>query len=183
MSKTLAFPTHLMAVLFSAEISGQISDGHWENAVPHNHWKPWCDAEVIVDRDNPGRDFYAGRDKYDLLSPKFLQVCEPRMLVLGRLALQGFDADTCRLLSDSLWSLTPVDPANEDGPWHMVWTGMPTHEGKFWDARRAELEKFDLVQIRCIGEHPAFTSKQLRVGLAKMKAVMRTMRRKEVKTA
>ena len=34
--------------LWYAELSGQISDGAWENAKPMDHWEAWSEAEVMV---------------------------------------------------------------------------------------------------------------------------------------
>ena len=53
----LHFKTAAAANLFAVEITGQISDGAWENSRPLDHWKFWCDAEVVVD----GRIGHEGR--------------------------------------------------------------------------------------------------------------------------
>lgn len=45
----LHFKTTAAANLFASEITGQLSDGAWENTRPLDHWKFWCDAEVVVD--------------------------------------------------------------------------------------------------------------------------------------
>lgn len=37
--------------LWNCEVSGQLSDGNWENSRPHDHWEFWCDADVTFDRD------------------------------------------------------------------------------------------------------------------------------------
>ncbi len=41
--------------MYVGEMQGQISDGHWENRNPHDHWVPWCNIdEIVIDPDNPG---------------------------------------------------------------------------------------------------------------------------------
>ena len=35
-------------ILFEDELSGQISDGFWENTPPHDHWIVPCNAEISV---------------------------------------------------------------------------------------------------------------------------------------
>lgn len=45
----LYFNTLSAALLYNWELTGQISDGKYENARPYDHWKWICDAEVYVD--------------------------------------------------------------------------------------------------------------------------------------
>jgi hypothetical protein len=40
--------TQAQKLLYDNELCGQISDGHWENAIPSNHYHIMCDAEIIV---------------------------------------------------------------------------------------------------------------------------------------
>jgi hypothetical protein len=68
-------------ILFDEEISGQISDGMWENSRPFDHWKPWCDADVVVAEDgNVGRTFWASRDNYLITSKELLDIVGSRMV-------------------------------------------------------------------------------------------------------
>lgn len=66
-------------ILFDEEMSGQISDGMWENTRPYDHWEPWCDAEVVVG-ENVGRNFYARKDNYNLTNKDLLDIVGDRML-------------------------------------------------------------------------------------------------------
>ncbi len=65
--------------LFDHEIKGQLSDGQWENSRPLNHYKVWCDAEVVVG-EIPGRNFYAAKDNYNLTNAEFLACIDNRMI-------------------------------------------------------------------------------------------------------
>jgi len=67
-------------LLWDEELSGQISDGMWENTRPFNHYKSWCWAEVIVDPSNVGRNFYAMKDNYNFASTFMLECIGDRML-------------------------------------------------------------------------------------------------------
>lgn len=67
-------------ILFDEEMSGQISDGAWENTAPYDHWEVWCSAEVVVDPDNVGRNFYAKKDNYNLNRKDLLDIVGDRML-------------------------------------------------------------------------------------------------------
>ena len=80
----LKFKTQDQVTSFENEIMGQISDGHWENSRPHNHWKVWCDATVSVDPNVQGRNFYPSR-KYNLLSKEMLSVIGERIMVLVKM--------------------------------------------------------------------------------------------------
>ncbi len=70
------------------ELDGQLSDGHWENARPYDHWKVWCSAEVVVaPAGQPvGRTFAAMKDSYNFTSRELLEVVRLRMLSIVRIA-------------------------------------------------------------------------------------------------
>lgn len=76
-------------ILFDEELSGQISDGMWENSRPYDHWEPWCGAEVVVGL-NVGRNFYAKKDNYNFTNKDLLDVVGDRMVEAVR---KGFDPD------------------------------------------------------------------------------------------
>lgn len=46
---TLTFPNYRIAVLWAAEITGQISDGAWENSLHEPEWKELVGARIEVD--------------------------------------------------------------------------------------------------------------------------------------
>ena len=54
--------------LFEAEISGQISDGYWENARPYDHWKWVSGLDVEYDKniEDPGYLGHMHKKKYSL---------------------------------------------------------------------------------------------------------------------
>lgn len=71
------------------ELDGQLSDGHWENARPQEHWMDWCRCQVRTAAPGApvGRTFYAMRDRYALANPQLLRVVGARMLATVRVAL------------------------------------------------------------------------------------------------
>ena len=93
-------------VLMDHELSGQISDGNWENATPRDHWVSWCKAEVLVEPANRGINFYSMR-KYDFLSEELLKVVRTRMILYVRLA-QRFPDDGLNTL-ESLFHTIGTD--------------------------------------------------------------------------
>lgn len=90
-------------VLWENELSGQISDGCWENANPQDHWEAWCDATVVVDPDHLGRDFYARRDSYGFNVQSnllYIDCIRDRMLEYVRVATGDASYDLKALRKD-----------------------------------------------------------------------------------
>lgn len=67
------------AVLFEAELKGQISDGHWSNATPFNHFEEPCNAQVMVDPKNPRVSKWSSK-KYDFANSKLINIVGGRMI-------------------------------------------------------------------------------------------------------
>jgi len=76
---TVRVRTQAQKWLLKNELQGQISDGHWENS-GGNAWEDWSNAKVIVDPDNPGRNFNTSKDNYQLNSKALLDVVGDRMV-------------------------------------------------------------------------------------------------------
>ncbi len=97
----MTFRTEIQKLLFTNELSGQISDGQWENTRPHDHWENWCNAEILVG-DNVGRDFSTIKDNYNLNSKDLLDVVGQRMINMIKVkkALPGLPDDVCESIGD-----------------------------------------------------------------------------------
>ena len=104
-SGKLAFRNEVQAVLFDVELSGQISDGQWENLAIEDHWLDWSRAEVIVDPSNLGRDFFAKYESYNFVAKDLLEVIGDRMLTYGRatkaFGRKFFDNDRMSILCEN----------------------------------------------------------------------------------
>ncbi|MBC7866240.1 MAG: hypothetical protein H7X88_01790 [Gloeobacteraceae cyanobacterium ES-bin-316] len=85
MANQINFRNVVQAGLFKCEISGQISDGMWENTKPHDHWKIWCDANVNVNPSQVGRNFYPIKDNYNLTANDMLSVIGDRMINIANM--------------------------------------------------------------------------------------------------
>lgn len=72
--------TMAQKIMLDDELMGQISDGMWENTHPQDHWQPWCDATVVVDPENLGRNFWCPKDNYQINSSELLSIVGDRML-------------------------------------------------------------------------------------------------------
>lgn len=45
---TIAFASDVQATLWDACITGQLSDGYWENSRPYDHWRFWCSLQLVT---------------------------------------------------------------------------------------------------------------------------------------
>jgi len=77
-------PTWSAIELWQNEITGQLSDGAWENSTPDNHWEFWSDLEVKKGAPEVKGGGYARKTGYNLQG--LLSVIGERMLNKGRMA-------------------------------------------------------------------------------------------------
>ncbi|MCR4286208.1 MAG: hypothetical protein NUW00_04915 [Candidatus Kaiserbacteria bacterium] len=87
---TMMLTTYAAVTLFECEIKGQMSDGNWENATPHDHWKFWCSLDTVLGAQNridiaPGYSIFdCKRVSYGLT--RLIKFIGARMIAQGRLA-------------------------------------------------------------------------------------------------
>jgi hypothetical protein len=108
MANTINFRNLIQVALWDEELSGQISDGFWENARPYDHYKVWCTANAKVDRKNLGVNFWADKSNYDLCSSQLLgiEVVAERMLkICQAVAGQGF---TMKMMKNELRDMKQI---------------------------------------------------------------------------
>lgn len=75
------------AALWTYELSGQVSDGHWENSRPYNHWERPCYAKVIVgDLITPGPNWIHNRG-YNFADKELVGVVGDRMKTIVKFAV------------------------------------------------------------------------------------------------
>lgn len=46
--EAIVFENRNQVILYACELEGQLSDGHWENAEPYDHWKRMVDKPLYV---------------------------------------------------------------------------------------------------------------------------------------
>lgn len=95
---TIYLRTNDQVALYSHELVGQISDGHWENSNPYMHWERPCRATVVLDPEKLAINFPTKRT-YNFLSRDLLQVVRERMKVLVQMS-RAFGVDDARIYSD-----------------------------------------------------------------------------------
>ena len=95
---TMTFPSPSAVALWTNELSGQLSDGMWENTRPLDHWKFWCRLYVNV---GPAKLVTENRHACRKTSYNFnalIELLGDRMLACGRLAKAGCDPTDRALL-------------------------------------------------------------------------------------
>lgn len=100
MSNFINFSNQVQVALFKNELSGQISDGMWENTRPYEHWKVWGRAECRVNPLNVGVNFYPRKNNYNFASPELLDCVGGRMLNIANMTENGIDSKDSRDFDD-----------------------------------------------------------------------------------
>lgn len=153
---TITFRNLVQKNLFDIELSGQISDGHWENARPMDHWKDWCNTNTEVG-EKVGRDFYTQKDNYNL-SDKFLLDCVgDRMLNICKMTLAGFTKEEINLCYDN--SLEDLEKYSKDG-------------NQYWIDKLESYKKVGLDRL-LKAKDIKFEMKDMRKELKDMKLIMK----------
>jgi BRCA1 C Terminus (BRCT) domain len=71
--------------LWESELTGQLSDGAWENSNPHDHWKELCRADVSIG--TPGMTGVYTKRTYNFGRPDLVNVVGDRMLFVAKAAI------------------------------------------------------------------------------------------------
>ena len=156
---TINFRNAIQLVLWNHQLCGQISDGMWENARPHDHYKIWCVAKAQVNPENLGINFYGAKTNYNFTSIELLDAVGARMITTVRLYEYCKDID----LVEKLAYLFEDDR----------WVGLPMYKGTYYDDIRAVLNKQDLLAIKSFVENHSFDKKDLRAELRDMKQIIK----------
>ena len=90
----IQFRTRAQVALWQEELTGQISDGMWEND-PRSCWRQWCAADVAVG--TPGTVGYA--PKRGFAFAKLIPIIGDRMVEIGR-SVEGPSYDEACLRRD-----------------------------------------------------------------------------------
>jgi len=85
--KVIYFKNKAQAILYTTEMTGQISDGHWENATPSNHYKDMTAAEIRIDPTRPGTKNFVPKRYYGFSSTNLLEAVGDRMLAKVKMSM------------------------------------------------------------------------------------------------
>jgi len=151
------FANQIQVALFKNELSGQISDGMWENIRPFDHYKVWCRAGVGVDTSNVGVNFHAMKNNYNFTSQDLLSIIGDRMLNIANMTENGISLGDSRDFNDFGYK----------------WAS--ELEGEYWKEKCARfIEVFgseEGYKTACKG---SYDMKKLKKELGEMKAIIKT---------
>jgi hypothetical protein len=155
-------------VLWKNELTGQLSDGKWENARPHNHCKEWCDCTVEVDPVQQGTSWWPHKTNYNFLDPMLLDILAERMrlyVVIGRC----YGHDKVELLEYLFETGAAADVTQaRSEPKADQWPAM-----HFKQAREAGFDPNE-VQGKVLGAMHMYNLKQLKKDLKEIKQAIKT---------
>ena len=160
------------------ELDGQISDGHWENATPHDHWEIWCKADVRVAAEGEavGRDFYARRTNYNLSDKRLLDIVGKRMLGIVRLA-RAFGLETAASLEHDVDC--DSGRVDFDGPTRIanryLAEGKP-EQAQYWVEKSLRLQLLGREAVEAALADETYTMRQMRADLKELRAAMQMWR-------
>ena len=163
----IVFETPIQVALYVMELRGQISDGHWENASPNNHYRSMCDAEIRYEGqwkdEEAGIYNFTPARRYQFNSKPLLDVVSNRMLAYARLVKFGAPLDLIQSIEDVLLDL--------DGN---VRTEIPSHcTGDYWAKKQKLMGLLDAEAIRAITtDDTLYSMKDLRSDLRSMSAIV-----------
>jgi hypothetical protein len=80
MKLAIVFATREQAVAYAVEMSGQVSDGQWENSRPFNHWEDMCSAEIgwSADKNKQGVYGFHPARKYNFANRELFEIVGKR---------------------------------------------------------------------------------------------------------
>ena len=173
MAKTIGFRNTVQVTLYECELKDQISDGHWENATPHGHWRVMCDAVAAVADDSLpiGPNFQTMR-KYNFASPELLNVVSGRMLFFVRAKMMHPELTTEQLRELGSFVDCTTGKAGVD------WVINAAKEGGFWEERLETATKLLIVPAEDLAgafakimEEP-YSEKQLKLDLREISCIV-----------
>jgi len=187
-NRHIAFRNIQQAALWEREILGQLSDGHWENTQPQDHWKYWhgglgtrldTDTIVAVNEEDLGRNFYVRKDNYQLNSTEILKCIGGRMLAYAIFSHLSDDIEDNGIV-EYLQGFFYCE-LGDNG--HPVWAGLPQypdHPGHdFWIRRRIKMREalaaVNMTEVELLNylvNHP-YGMKALRADLTDMMKIIR----------
>lgn len=111
---TITFTTQSAVAVWRYELTGQLSDGMWENTVPHDHWQFWnrldsavgaTDGVVTLQPWLCKKKSYAFNKLYSIIGE--------RMVGIGRLGVLTLDEQNHRAIAQNLMNARTFAEFNE----------------------------------------------------------------------
>lgn len=168
-------------IIYLSEMSGQISDGMWENARPYDHYKFWSDIEfddVIINPSKLGYiremgDFRVIKDNYNFANKSLLDIVGDRIVTRINI-YKFFGYPVVKMLcSDTLSSLeTSEDFLRIE---QMIESG---HASKYYIEQLNIAKKTGLTYdvMKEMEDKPRYTRKDLVKDCKRLNIMVRTLR-------
>jgi hypothetical protein len=154
------------------ELDGQLSDGHWENSRPYDHWRVWCNSKVVVaEQGSPvGRTFSALKDNYNLNASSLLDCVGQRMLGIIRIA-RVFGLDLASKLEHSIDCSGEFDYDDVVKMESLAKDGAPK---KYWKDKLEFYGTLDVPGIKNALKNESYTRKNMIKDLKDLKTIFQT---------
>jgi len=163
-TNTISFTSRTALQLWKSEITGQLSDGMWENTAPYDHWKFWCNLTPVLGTENKVETpfpYLCKKTGYNIAG--LYEFIGDRMLKIGRMAKVNPTEDRLNMaeyMPDTLER----------------WTEMHT-SGK-WDYEFVGPYMVSVTpEIAAAYYATTYTERDLRADVKVIKAAMKTMKR------
>jgi len=190
-SGTITFTSLTQFINWEFEITGQLSDGRWENSRPFDHWKFWCSLTANFDESlEEGicikNDYhYISRKNYNLASKELLDVVGSRMVAkcIFAMVLDSFDFDwnsvnengNREVLYNYMNAIDYFNDCKSLDDWKIWISEMVAKHGDYWNRYNILTESM-INRYLALKEANAYTMKDLRKDLNAMKLVMKNVK-------
>lgn len=164
-------PTYASVALWEWEISGQISDGAWENSTPFNHWEFWHDLKIELGI--PEVKFHSGRilkDGYNLAG--LIQYVGDRMVKYGRFG-KAVGADILNMGSEVR---STIEELPKEGPVNLQEWKEQYVKGKEWRTKDYYWQGLEQKHIDAY-YNTKYDERDMRKDLAYIKQAMKNAKR------
>jgi len=158
---TITFPNSSCVALWNNELTGQMSDGMWENSGPRDHWKFWGDLDAQVGADckvvSP-RLWECRKTGYNFAA--LYEIVGERMVATGRMGKHTTDYNACHAAEYMPATLEEFRSNKASGKWQYDFV-----------AKYMESVSDDLAQKFYA---TTYTMRDLRKDISSIKAAMKT---------
>lgn len=162
----ITFATKTQAAIWQHELTGQISDGMWENT-RNTSWKEWCSAEVEVGEDIGREGFYPQKDNFNFANKQLVEIIGDRMIAYARLSKHFDDADLVYQLQSVFCGL--------GGEFRMdIISDIVRYKGQYWDNLRKVAAEVGYEKAKAALEDESYGMKEL---MADLKDIKKTIRK------
>lgn len=162
----ITFATKTQAAIWQHELTGQISDGMWENT-SNTSWEMWCKADVEVGKEIGREGFYPRKDNFNFASRQLVEIVGDRMIAYARLS-KHFDDPKLVYQLQSIF-------CGFGGEFRMnIISNIVRYKGQYWDNLRKVAAEVGYEKVKTALEDESYGMKEL---MNDLKAIKKTIRK------